>query len=317
MVTSKAKFMWMNGKIIPWEDAKVHIRSNVARAGLNVFEGMRAYWSPEREELFIFRNEEHWQRLDRSMKVLRFAVPYTHEDWTRASIELFKANQFREDVHYIPEVYMDEGDPDALPGEIFFGASIAAVARPQPDELWTGISACVSSWTRISDNAVPPRVKAGANYYNARLAALEARLNGYQAAIFLTQQGKVSEGGGACLMMVRDGKLVIPSTSSDILESITRATMIELARNELGLEVIERTVDRTELYAADELFFCGSGWELMPITSVDKLPVGDGQRGHITRGLQDLYFNVVRGRVPKYEHWLTPVYGRVPAGAAR
>ena len=197
------------------------------------------------------------------------------------------------------------------------GVYITAVPWPQPQALWDGVSACVSSWRRISDDTVPPRLKAGANYQNSRLAQTEAKVDGYDTAIILNQRGTVAEGPGACLMMVRDGKLATPPVTAGILESITRTTLMHLAARELGMDVVEREIDRTELYVADEVFMCGSGLEVLPITSVDRIAVGNGTRGSLTKRIQDVYFAAARGEMPAYRSWLTPVYAKagVPAGA--
>jgi branched-chain amino acid aminotransferase len=170
------------------------------------------------------------------------------------------------------------------------------------------MACCVSSWRRISDNVMPPRVKAGPNYHQSRMIIAQARVDGYEGAILLNERDKVSEGPYACLMIVRDGQPITSTITSGILESITRATLIELFAAELGLKVIEREIDRTELYIADEAFFCGSAAEILPITSVDRFPLGDGSVGPITRHIREVYLDVVRGKVPKYRHWLTPVY---------
>ena len=311
------KYAWMNGKIVPWDQCVLHGRTQGAFFGANVFEGVRAYWNASKGELFVFKNQEHLQRLARSMKTMRLEVPFTLEEIGRASVELLLLNEFREDVHFIPVAYFGMGvNFEAIGPTEDTGVYITAVPRPQPKSLWNGIAAGVVSWRRISDDSVPPRVKAGANYQNSRLAQVEARINGYDTAIILNQRGTVSEGPGACLIMVRDGKVATPPVTGSILESITRSTLIDLFDRELGVKVVEREIDRTELYAAEEAFFCGSGWEVMPITSVDRLPVGSGTPGPITRKIQDVYFSIVRGENPAYRDWLTPVYASAaePAG---
>jgi len=220
-------------------------------------------------------------------------------------------------VHYRPVAYFDIGElTDYLPTEIRTGVFILAFSKPTTKAVRDGVKSNVSTWRRNSDLASPSRVKAGANYHNSRLAYIEARLSCFQIPILLNQAGKVAEGPGACFMMVRNGTLITPPVTADILESITRDTLITLARAELGLEVIEREVDRTELYVCDEAFFCGSGHEVTPINSVDHYDIGSGTPGAITRRLQQIYFDVVSGAVPAYRHWLTPVYGAARAAAA-
>lgn len=310
MVGKPPQYAWMNGEIIPWEDAKVHVRTEAFMRGANVFEGIRAYASPDKQQLYVFKNVEHMDRLfDSSMKILRMQMKWTREDVTRGLIDLMRANNFHEDVHIRPTVYFGAGEDFGFePGKIEIGSVITAVERPAKPSLWSGINVCVSSWRRIDDQVMPPRVKAGANYLNSRYVMMEAKMEGYKSAIILNHDGKVSEGPGACVMMVRNRKVVTPPVTAGILESVTRSTLIELFREEMGLEVVERDIDRTELYVADELFFCGTGHEVQPIVSVDKYQVGNGQTGPVVKGMQDVYFSVARGQNPKYSEWLTPVY---------
>ncbi|MBI4573261.1 MAG: aminotransferase class IV [candidate division NC10 bacterium] len=193
------------------------------------------------------------------------------------------------------------------PDKIFTGAFILATRRRSTLSDERGIACCVSSWRRISDNVMPPRVKAGANYHQSRLVSVQARVDGYDNAIILNDQDKVSEGPGACLMIVRDGRPITPPVTAGILESITRTSLAELMATELRLPLLEREIDRTELYLADETFFCGSAYEVLPITSVDRYPLGEGTIGPVSRQVRKLYHDVVRGSAPKYKHWLTPV----------
>jgi branched-chain amino acid aminotransferase len=310
-------YAWKNGKIIPWDQCVVHGRSAGGFMGSNVFEGVRAYWNPQQDELFVFKHEEHLQRLARSMKTVRLEVPFTLHEIGQGALDLLRANEFREEAHFVPVAFFGMGAHsfNTLGPTVDNGVYITAVPWPQPTALWNGVAACVASWRRISDDSVPPRLKAGANYQNSRLAQTEARVNGYDTAIILNQRGTVAEGPGACLMMVRDGKLVTPPVTAGILESITRATLLDLAGRELQMDVVEREIDRTELYVAEEVFMCGSGLEVLPITSVDRIPVGEGSRGSTTKRIQDVYFAAARGELPAYRHWLTPVYSgaRAPA----
>ncbi len=311
------KYAWMNGKVIPWEECVLHGRTQAAFFAANVFEGIRGYWSARDNEMYVFRNMEHMDRLGRSMKTVRLKVPYSLEEIGQGGVDLLKANDFREDVHFVTVAYFGMGeDFEHMNNTDDTGVYITAVTRPQPAGLRTGYTAGVVSWRRISDDTVPPRVKAGANYHNSRLAHQEARRHGYNTAIILNNRGTVAEAPGACMMMVRDGQLVTPPVTSGILESITRSTLMELSERELGRRVVEREIDRTELYSADEVFLCGSGWEVMPIVAVDQLAVGAGVPGPVTRAIQDAYFGVARGENPAYRHWLTPVYGGVAAEAA-
>ncbi len=304
-----AKFIWINGEYVDWPEAMLHVSTDTVLRGANVFEGLRAYASPDRKQLFIFRLDEHLDRLWDSMKVMRMTLPYSRDGLAAACTGIVARNDFHEDLQIRLTAYFGEGPLFAFePDKIFTGAFILALPRPSMLDGTSGIACCVSSWRRLSDNVMPPRVKAGANYHQSRLVFVQAKLDGYDNAIILNNQDKVSEGPGACLVIVRDGRPITPSVTSGILESITRQTLSELFRAELGLELVERDIDRTELYVADEAFYCGSAYEVLPITSIDRYPLGDGSVGPICRRIRTIYRDVVRGSMPKYKHWLTPVY---------
>jgi len=316
-MAKSAPFVWLDGKLVPWEQATLHIATECVLRGENVFEGERAYWNEAQQELFVFRHAEHIARLRQGARIMRMTIPYSDAEIEAACMSLIRACGYRGNVHFRPVAYFAEGElTDYLPEEIRTGMFILAFSKPTTKAVTQGVRSCVSTWRRNSDLASPSRIKSGANYHNSRLAYIDARLNGFQVPILLNEAGKVAEGPGACFMMVRKGKLITPPVTADILESITRDTLIELAQAELGLEVVERDIDRTELYVCDEAFFCGSGHEVSPINSIDHYPVGTGEPGSITRQLQKLYFDVVTGTVPKYRHWLTPVYGAARSAAA-
>jgi len=305
-----AAFVWFNGQVVPWAEAQVHVASATVLRGANVFEGVRAYWNADEGELFIFRNDAHLARLWNSAKIMRMAIPWTKDELTRAQTEVLRKNAFEGTVWFRLTLYVGEGEEHIWPPEqVPVGGFILPRLAPHSPGITEGIDTCISTWTRIADTSVPPRIKSGANYHNSRLAVMEARTNGYSGQpILLNERGKVSEGPGACFCMVRDGALITPPVTANILESITRATVLELARDVLRVPVEEREIDRTELYVADEGFFCGSGWEITPIRSVDRYPLGAGQPGPLTRKLQEIYFSVVEGRVAQYRRWLLPVY---------
>jgi branched-chain amino acid aminotransferase len=231
----------------------------------------------------------------------------SREEIEGSILEVLRKNQPREDVHIRQTAYLaGDGDMDDT-GPV----ALAVDARPRKVTQKPGIAVGVSSWTRIADGSMPPRIKCSANYQNGRLAVLEAKANGYDGALLLNNRGKLAEAPGACCFLVRAGVPLTPPVTADILESVTRTTLLELFRTELGQPPVERDVDRTELYVADEAFLCGSGWEITPVVSVDRMPLGDGvQPGPLTRAIQACYFAVVRGEKPAYRHWLTPVYGR-------
>lgn len=300
-----APFMVQNGRIVRYEDCRLHGFSGAVKYGCGVFEGLRAYWNDEQRQLRVFRMKEHLARLAFGIRVLRLEGAPPLEEIEAGVLEMLRANDLRETCHVRVIVHLDGDDELSATGPV--GWMAGAVPRGSSRFVETGMHVKVTSWARIADAALPARVKATGNYLNNRAAELEAKRDGYDGALLLTASGKLSEASGACVMLVRDGRLVTPSVTSDILESITRATLVELAR-EAGIEVVERSVDRSELWAAEEVLACGSGWEIVPIVSVDRLPVGDGKPGPITRALQKAYFATVRGERPERRGWLTPVW---------
>ena len=303
---SKVKFIWQNGDLVPLEKATVNVLTPAVLFGANVFEGLAAYWNAEEEELFGFRFADHFRRLFESLKIMRMSAPYTAEDFFKFTKETIKANEFKEDVHLMQVVYVDDI------GKFFknekLGMFIAARPSLKLFDMTKGVHCCTSTWTRISDSCSPPRVKAGPNYQNSRLASLEAEAKGFDEAVILTSHGTVSETPGACLFMVRKGVVSTPAVTSGILESVTRSTLIHLFSHELGIPVHEREIDRTELYVAEEVFLCGSGAEIVSVVSLDRIDVGDGKVGPVTQRIQNLYFDVVRGNHRGYTEWRTPIY---------
>ena len=307
--------IWMNGTLKSQAEATLPVNSAAVFYGTNVFEGLRAYWNPADEELYGFRLAEHFVRIRESMKMNRFTVPYSDADLFEAVRETLRGNEIREDVHmhmvaYVTGVGLDATGPTGLYINPRRRGRVGA----------EGLKCCVTSWVRTSDNAIPIRLKSGPNYQNGRLATLQAKADGYDAPIFLNQQGHVAEGSGATFMMVRKGKIVTPPLTGDILVSITRETLIEdVAPRVLGMPIVEREIDRTEIYVADEAFFCGSGYEITPITSIDRVPLGDGKVGPITQRMSEAYIALVRGTDKRHPEWRTATYrsAAVPTGAGR
>ena len=297
--------IWMNGKLVEQAQAVLPVNSAAVFYATNVFEGLRAYWNERDGELYGFRLADHFARLRESMKMMRFSVPYTDDDLFEAARTVLAGNEVREDVHMHLVAYVGGTGLDATTPT---GLYINPRRRARVVE-GKGVSACVSSWVRTSDNAIPIRLKCGANYQNGRLARLQAKADGYDEPIFLNGRGRVAEGTGATLFMVRKSRLCTPSTSNDILESITRTTLIEdLCPAVVGMEVHEREIDRTELYTADEVFLCGSGYEITPVTSVDRFPVGTGGVGPVTLAISKAYMSLVRGMDTRHPEWRTPTY---------
>jgi branched-chain amino acid aminotransferase len=293
-----------NGAPMPFAEARIHPLALGVAFGIAVFEGMRAYRHPTTGAFSIFRLEEHLVRLDQGMKVMRFADPPTRDALRQGVLDVVRLNAPDDDAYLRLQVQIEGIGTMATTGPV--GWIAAALPRERSAKFATGLAATVSSWTRLSDNAMPPRIKASANYHAGRLATLQARADGYDTALLLTARGKLSEAAAACVFLLRDGVLTTPGRSSDILESVTRATVLTLA-TELGLPVEERDVDRTELYVADEVFVCGTGQELVAVTSVDRLPVGDGKPGAVTQRLQAAYEAVVRGTGSAHPEWRTPI----------
>jgi branched-chain amino acid aminotransferase len=310
MAMDKAKYIWMNGKWVAWEDAKIHVLSHVAHYGTSVFEGIRAYATPKGPA--VFRLDEHVERLFFSAKVYRMEMPFTFEQIRQACLEVVSANELKE-CYIRPLVYRGYENLGVNPFGNPIDVAIAAFPWGQylgADALAKGVAVKVGSWNRMAPNTLPAMAKAAANYMNSALLKMEAKVDGYEEAIALDRNGFVSEGSGQNLFAVLKGELVTPPLANSILAGITRASIITLAR-EMGLKVREETMPREMLYAADELFYSGTAVEVSPIASVDRLPVGSGQRGPITKKLQDAFFAIVRGEAPDTHGWLTPV----PAGA--
>ncbi len=298
--------VWWDGKLTAWENATLHVTQIGPASVSSVFEGIRAYINPNSNESNIFRLDAHLKRFLQSIRLVRLQCAYTLPELRDAVVELVRANKPEADAYIRPFAYAESRT---------FGAATSTRAQvvihvtAWESKLKTDAvsHACVSSWTRLTDNQMAPRVKASANYLNSRYAAEEAKRNGYDHAILLTPQGKVAEGPGMCLMLVRDGKIITPSVTSGILESITRETILQIAREKLALSVVERAVDRTELYTADEAFFCGTGIEIVPIVSVDRFDIGAGKPGAITQRAQTAYHDIARGLDESYAEWRTVI----------
>ena len=300
--------IWLRGAIVPQSLAYVNVLSPMAQFGLNVFEGIRCYWNEQDGALYAFRLQEHLNRLIQSCKLVRLNPPHSPSEIESFLKDSIAANDFQTDVAVRLTVFVDGQGTwhSTAPLSMF----IAPIAKARTDILRIPVyKACISSWQRINDNSLPPRAKVGANYINGRYAHLQAKYDGYDLPIFLGVDGKVTEGAGACLFMVRGGTLVTPTTSSSVLESITRETLIHLARD-AGWRVLERSIDRTELYLADEVFLCGSAAEVSPIVSIDGYVLGDGQPGEKTKILLRKYLAVASGEDCRHSEWRTVVYRR-------
>ena len=263
------RLIWYKGEILNVNDAKINILAPTSQFGLNVFEGIPCYWNDEQKQLYAFRLDDHYDRLIRSAKLLEIDCPYTKDDMKQALIDVVKANEYDENLSVRQTLFVDGFGSwgSSEPVDMF----VAPIPKGRMSKEYNkkGLNACITSWRRITDNTLSPRIKCGANYINSRVGQREALRNGYDTCIFLNEFGKVSEGPGSCFFMVKDGILITPQLTDAVLESITRDTIIKLVK-EMGIEVVERAIDRTELYTCDEAFLCGSAMEVTPILSVDK-----------------------------------------------
>lgn len=305
------KEIFMNGDFIPSEQGVISVRTHGFAYGTGCFEGIRGYWNEESQQVFLFRLREHYERLLRSCKILQMSLPYTIDQLMDISIELVRRNEQYEDVYLRPVVY--KGEP--IIGVRLHDLEDHFVLTSEPMGNYvetTGLRCGVSSWRRIDDNAMPARAKICGAYVNSAFAKTEALQNGFDEAIMLTHDGHVSEGSAENIFLLMNGELVTPSPTENILLGITRDTLMQLAQQELGIPTRERCIDRTELYTADEIFLCGTGAQVAPVIEVDYRAVGDGKVGPVTSRLQELYFDVVRGRRAEYRSWCTPVHVEVP-----
>lgn len=303
-----ADIVYMNGEYIEKEKATIPIMTHAFLYGTSIFEGIRAYYNSEEDQMYAFRVPEHYERLIKSAKIVHMVPTNTVEEYCAITKKLLQLNNYRQNAYIRPTHYKSAErvgtsflkNPDSF--------LIFTVAMEEYIDLTKGLKVCVSNWRRTSDNAIPPRAKVGGSYVNCALISTDARLAGFDDAISLSEEGTVSEGSAMNLFLVMNGKLVTTLATDNILQGITRDTVITLAKEVLGLEVEVRVIDRTELYLADEAFFCGTGAQISPITNIDNRPLGDGNIGPISLKMQKLYFDVVSGRVPEYKKWCMPIY---------
>ncbi len=303
------RFMWLNGRILPVNEARVNVLSPTSQFGANVFEGIRCYWNEEEKQLYAFRLDDHYARLMQSIRLFGLKSPYSVQELKEYMKETVKANLYQEDIAVRQTVFVDGfGSWFSTEPVGMFIAPIAKARKEVP--LSTTERTCVSSWERISECDMSPRVKVGANYINSRLAKLEATDRGYDSALFLNHFGYVAEGTGACFFMIKNDEVITPLLTDSILESITRDTVIRIVRDELNLKVVERHICRSELYMCDEAFFCGSAVEICPISEIDGYRIGERKPGKYTIEIHKSYIEIVTGRNEKYRGWNTPIYDK-------
>ncbi len=307
------KYAFHEGRIVPIDEAKVSIMTHAFNYGTGCFEGIRGYWNDTEEQLYAFKLREHYERFLRSCHIILISLPYGVDELCEITLQLLRKEGFREDTYIRPLAYKADCGVGVRLHDLEDEFALFATPFGKYIEREEGAKVGVSSWRRINDNAVPARAKITGAYINSALIKTDAVMNGFDEAIVLTQEGHVSEGSAENLFIVRDGRLVTSPVTEDILEGITRSTIIELAARELGIETVERHIDRTELYVAQEAFFCGTGVQIVAITEIDHRSVGTGEIGPVVRQLRDLYFSVARGERKEYLRWVTPVYAPVPA----
>ena len=301
-------YAFFKSEFIPLSEARIGIMTHALHYGTACFEGIRGNWNSEEEQIYLFRCQDHYQRLANSCKLLKINLSYSVDELCRLTIELVQRSEYREDVYLRPLAYKSSEAFGVRLHNLEDNFLIIVTTFGPYLDASNGIRCCISSWRRIDDNMIPPRGKITGLYVNNAFAKTEAIENGFDEAIMLTSDGHVSEGSGENIFLVIDGKLVTPSCYDRILMGITRDSVIKLANKELGIETIERHVDRSELYIAEECFLTGTAAHITPVVEIDHRKVGDGKIGKLTKQLQDLYFDVEFGRNKKYLHWCTPTY---------
>jgi branched-chain amino acid aminotransferase len=309
------KFAYFQGRIMPYGEARVGVLTHALNYGTGCFAGIRGHWNEEQSELFVFRPRDHFKRFLDSARLLSMELPESVDSLVDQTRRLLREEALRTDCYIRPLAFLSDETIGVRLHDLKPAVSIVAFPFGKYLDNDRGAHVTVSSWTRIDDNMIPARGKISGSYVNSGLAKTDAQRAGFDDAIVLNREGRVSEGSVANFFMVRNGSVVTPPITDDILEGITRRTLIELLREELHVPVLERSIDRTEIYLAEEIFFAGTGVQLAPITRVDHRPVGAGRPGPVTEELRRLYFEVVHGRVAKYKSWCEPVYAGAAAGA--
>jgi branched-chain amino acid aminotransferase len=298
----------MDGRFMPVEEATISIATHAFNYGTGCFEGIRAYWNDKQQQLHLLHAPAHYERLRRSANVMRMTVPYSTEELVNITVELLRRNQFKSDVYVRPLLYASSEEIGVRLHDLQHNFFIYATPFGKYVEIEGGIRCMVSSWRRVPDQSLPARAKITGSYAQSALAKSEAVESGFDEAIVLTVEGHVSEGSAENLFMLKDGVFVTPPVTDDILEGVTRMLLMSLIKDDLGKPVVERSIDRTELYTCEELLLCGTGAQISPVIEVDRRPVGSGKVGEFTQELQSIYFGAVRGELAKYKDWTIPVY---------
>jgi branched-chain amino acid aminotransferase len=298
---------YFEGEIVPYSEAKVGVLTHALNYGTAIFGGLRGYWNADEEQIYLFRTQDHFKRLLQSAYIMRMDIGKTAEELASILKQLIRTANYRENIYARPLIYKSTEMIGVKLHGVEDQISIVALPFGSYVDKEEGLHVCFSAWQRVNDNSIPARAKIAGAYANSALIKSDAILSGFDEALVLTQDGHLSESSAANVLMVRNGKLVTPPATDDVLEGITLKSVLQLARD-LGIEVEQRKIDRTEVYIADEMMMCGTGMQLAAVTRVEHRNIGTGQMGEITRTLRNLYFDVVSGRVPKYRDWLDPVY---------
>lgn len=301
--------VFFRGRVVPYAEARVGVMTHALNYGTACFAGLRGYWNPKESELFVFRPAEHFERFLDSARLLDMALPYTPETLTEALVELLRAELYREDCYVRPLAFYADESIGVRLHNLTPEVSIVAIPYGRYLENDEGLHATISSWRRVDDTMIPPRGKIAGAYVNSAFAKTDAQRAGFDEAIVLNQDGHVSEASAANFFLVRRGTGITPPVTDNVLEGITRRSVIELLSKELGVPVVERSIDRSEIPLADEVFLCGTGVQIAAVTRVDHRPIGAGRMGPVVSALRTLFFEVVRGTRPEYRHWCHPVYG--------
>ena len=304
-------YAYFRGEIVPLAEAKLGVMTHAFNYGTAVFEGIRGNWNADDQTIYLFRMREHFERLARSCKILMLDLHESIERLEELTLEIVERSGYEEDIYIRPLVYKSSEAVGVRLHELESDTLIFITPFGPYLDIDKGARCHTSTWRRVDDTGIPPRAKVTGIYVNSALAKTEAQLNGFDEAIVLNADGHVSEGSGENIFIIRDGRLITPSPADNILEGITAQTVVELAKSELGIETVQRSIDRSELYIADEIFMTGTAAHVTPVTEVDRRPVGDGTPGPLTKKLAALYFDAIRGKNAKYKHWCTPARIRV------
>jgi branched-chain amino acid aminotransferase len=301
-------WVFYEGEFARYNDVKLGLMTHALHYGTGVFEGIRAYWNAKAEQLFLLEPVAHFERMKRSAHVMRMTLPYSTEELVNFTVELLRRNEFKSDVYVRPLLNTSSEEIGVRLHNLDHSFFIYAIPFGNYVEVESGIRCMVSSWRRVPDQSLPARAKVTGSYAQSALAKSEAVEGGFDEAIVLQVNGHVSEGSAENIFMYKDGVFVTPPVTDDILEGVTRMLLMKLIKDELGLPMVERSIDRTELYTCDELLLCGTGAQISPVIEVDRRAVGNGKVGEFTQELQNIYFGAVRGELKKYKDWTVPVY---------